>query len=45
VSGAAKNFGRSYRADNYYVTISDMILHASFNLLATPSFREALQQR
>lgn len=43
VSGAADDFGRSYHADNYYETISDMILQATYNLLANSSFHGALQ--
>jgi hypothetical protein len=43
VIGGAEHFGRSYRADNYFETISDMILRASYNLLANPGFHESLK--
>jgi len=43
-NGGAENFGRSYRADNYCETISNMIMRATYNLLANASFREALQK-
>jgi len=45
IGGAAERFGRSYRLDNYQETMSDMVLHAAYNLLASPGFREALQKR
>ncbi len=41
-SGAATRFGRSYKADNYYETLSDGLLEATYSLLKNPSFREAL---
>lgn len=44
VSGAAENFGRSYRAYNYYETISDMVLQASHNLLTNSGFQRALRK-
>jgi hypothetical protein len=44
VGGAAERFGRSYRADNYYETMSDMMLRATYNLLANPGFRDAFQK-
>jgi hypothetical protein len=37
VSGSAENFGRSYRPDNYYETISHMILRTGYNLLRSPA--------
>jgi hypothetical protein len=43
VVGGAEHFGRSYRADNYFETISDMVLRASYNLLANPGFHESLK--
>jgi len=45
ILGAAEHFGRSYKADNYYETFSDMVLHATYNLLANPGFHEALAKR
>jgi hypothetical protein len=45
INGAAENFGRSYRPDNYYETISDMILRASHDLLANPSLHRVLVER
>jgi hypothetical protein len=44
VGGDSRRFGRSYKADNYYETMSDMVLRASYNLLSSPGFREALQK-
>jgi hypothetical protein len=44
VGGDAERFGRSYKADNYYETMSDMVLRASYNLLSNPGFHEALQK-
>jgi hypothetical protein len=40
-AGDSTRWGRSYKADNYYETMSDMILRAAFNLLSTPGFRDA----
>ena len=45
VLGSAEHFGRSYKADNYYETFSDMVLHATYNLLANQGFHEALAKR
>ena len=42
VAGDSTRWGRSYKADNYYETISDMILRAAYNLLSTSGFRDAL---
>jgi hypothetical protein len=42
VLGSAEHFGRSYKAENYDETFSDMVLHATYNLLANPAFHEAL---
>jgi hypothetical protein len=42
VLGSAEHFGRSYKADNYDETFSDMVLHVTYNLLANPAFHEAL---
>jgi hypothetical protein len=43
IQGGAENFGRSYKAENYYETMSNMVLRASYNLLANPGFHKALQ--
>jgi hypothetical protein len=45
VLGSAEHFGRSYKSENYYETFSDMVLHATYNLLANPAFHEALAKR
>jgi hypothetical protein len=44
VLGSAEHFGRSYKAENYYETFSDMVLHATYNLLSNPGFHAALTQ-
>jgi hypothetical protein len=44
ILGAADNFGRSYKAYNYYETMSNMVLRATYNLLANPGFHQALQK-
>ena len=44
VGGFAEHFGRSYKADNYYETMSDMVQRASYNLLSNQGFRDALQK-
>ncbi len=41
VLGTAENFGRSYKAYNYYETMSDMVLNSTYNFLANPGFHEA----
>jgi hypothetical protein len=43
IPGGAEHFGRSYKADNYYETMSDMVMRAAYNLLANADFRAALQ--
>ena len=43
--GTATRFGRSYKADNYYETLSDSLIEAVFNLLQNPGFRAALAGR
>lgn len=43
VSGATSRFGRSYKAANYYETISDAVMRAFFNMAQTPAFRKALK--
>jgi hypothetical protein len=42
VLGSAEHFGRSYKAENYDETFSDMVLHTTYNLLSNPGFHEAL---
>lgn len=41
-SGASKRFGRSYKADNYYETLSDALIEATQGLLQNPGFHKAL---
>lgn len=41
--GGATNFGRSYKADNYYETLSNAVLKLSNSLLNSQGFRNALQ--
>jgi hypothetical protein len=43
VGGNSERFGRSYKADNYYETMSDMVVRATYNLLANQGFRDTLQ--
>jgi hypothetical protein len=43
IVGSAEHFGRSYKAENYYETISDMVLNAAHNLLTNSAFHEALK--
>jgi hypothetical protein len=45
VAGDATRWGRSYKAENYYEAISNMMLRATYNLLANTGFREALAKR
>ena len=42
VNGDATRSGRSFRADNYFEAMSDMILRAAFNMLSSNGFRAAL---
>ncbi len=42
VGGDATRFGRSYKAENYFEVMSDMLLRATYNLLASGDFRAAL---
>jgi hypothetical protein len=44
IPGGAEHFGRSYKADNYYETLSDMVMRAAYNLLTNADFRAALQK-
>lgn len=41
--GGANNFGRSYKADNYYETLSNAVLKLSNSMLNSQGFRSALQ--
>jgi hypothetical protein len=40
-AGGTERFGRSYKADNYYETLSDAVLRATQNLLSNPAFADA----
>ena len=40
--GNATRFGRSYRAENYYETLSDSLVEATYSLLKNPTFHDAL---
>jgi hypothetical protein len=44
ISAAPERFGRSYKAENYYETMSDMIVRSAHGLLSNPGFRDALQK-
>jgi len=44
-SGSAQRFGRSYKADNYYETLSDSLIEATFSLIKNPTFHEALAKK
>jgi len=44
VVGGTERFGRSYKAENYYETLSDAVLRATHNLLSNPGFTDALQR-
>jgi hypothetical protein len=41
-SGASARRGRSFRADNYYETLSDSLVGAAQQLIQNPGFRKAL---
>ncbi|HLA78291.1 MAG TPA: hypothetical protein VJU18_11980 [Vicinamibacteria bacterium] len=41
-SGTASRFGRSYKAENYYETISDSLLEAAVNAIRDEGFRKSL---
>ena len=45
ILGGAEHWGRSYRAENYYETLSDMVVNAAHNLLMDQAFHAALQNR
>jgi hypothetical protein len=40
--GGSTNFGRSYKADNYYETLSNAVLKLSSSMLNSPGFHSAL---
>jgi hypothetical protein len=42
VEGEADRFGRSYKAQNYYEVIADMVIKASYRLMDNPEFQKAL---
>jgi hypothetical protein len=44
VRGASVRFGRSYKAQNYYETLSDSLIEATYHLLQDAGFRNALAQ-
>jgi hypothetical protein len=44
VSGTSARWGRSYKAENYYETISDSLLHAIENLAMDTGFAAALRK-
>jgi hypothetical protein len=41
-SGSSRRFGRSYKAENYYETLSDALLEASENAVHDEGFRKAV---
>lgn len=41
-TGTAEHFGRSYRSENYYQTLSDAVVNAATALIENARFREAL---
>jgi hypothetical protein len=43
VSGGAKRFGSSYKADNYCETLSDSVVEAMYKLLSSADFMAALR--
>lgn len=44
VNGGALNFGRSYKADNYVETMSNMVVQATYNLLANSGLHDSLEK-
>jgi hypothetical protein len=42
--GGASRWGRSYKAENYYETLSDSLIRAVHKLLVNPDFMAALRQ-
>jgi hypothetical protein len=45
VGGSSTRFGRSYKDENYYETLSDSLIDATYNLLKTPGFHDALVRK
>ncbi len=43
VAGGTERFGRSYKAENYYETLSDAVIRATHNVLSNPTFTDAFQ--
>ena len=43
--GTAKRFGRSYKSENYYETLSDSLMDAAYKLLQNELFMKALSGR
>ena len=42
-SGGSKRFGRSYKAENYYETLSDSVVEAVYKMLSSSEFMAALR--
>jgi len=40
-AGSTERFGRSYKAENYYETLSDAVIRTTHNLLSNPAFTGA----
>jgi hypothetical protein len=40
-AGGTERFGRSYKAENYYETLSDAVIRTTHNLLSNPAFTDA----
>jgi hypothetical protein len=40
-AGSTERFGRSYKAENYYETLSDAVIRATQNLLSNAAFTDA----
>ena len=45
MSGDATLFGRSYRAENYYETLSDALVNTTSSMLQSAEFERALSQQ
>jgi hypothetical protein len=45
IGGSSTRFGRSYKDENYYETLSDSLIEATYNLLKTPGFHDALVRK
>ena len=44
-SGTSSRWGRSYKAENYYETISDSLLEATTNAIQDEGFRKGLASK